>query len=120
MTDDQKRELRKQQGARLRSARIAAEFTTAAEVAKALKGLVSSDTYTQHENGWRGYKAHADKYAKLFGVTPQWLLWGDQANAKFSQIERIYMSLKGVDQELAADLMLGTLDRLAKGQTKKE
>lgn len=35
------------------------------------------DTYAQHENGHRGFRADtAAKYARAFGVDPAWLLYG--------------------------------------------
>ncbi len=60
---------------RLRRARMAAGFETAASAAAALG--VSQATYGQHENGLRGFPASkAEKYARRFRVTPEWLLYG--------------------------------------------
>jgi len=68
---------------RLRRARVAAGFETAAAAAAALG--VSQATYSQHENGIRGFPASkAEKYARRFRVTPEWLLYGrgDEPTAK--------------------------------------
>lgn len=60
---------------RLREARERAGFTTASEGAEAAGAKIP--TYVQHENGIRGYPApKARKYARAFGVTPEWLLYG--------------------------------------------
>lgn len=60
---------------RLRRARVAAGFETAAAAATALGVAVA--TYGQHENGLRGIPAtKAEKYARRFRVAPEWLLYG--------------------------------------------
>lgn len=60
---------------RLKRAREAAGFTTAAEAADALG--ISKFTYAQHENGIRGFKRdRADQYARKFKVSVEWLLYG--------------------------------------------
>lgn len=67
-------EERKAQGKRLREARIAAGYGDATNAAAALG--VSRDTYIQHENGTRSFKAAAERYAAKFKTTPEFLLWG--------------------------------------------
>jgi transcriptional regulator with XRE-family HTH domain len=54
---------------RLRSARRAAGYRSAAAAARAMGMAVA--TYTQHENGKRGLSAQAqDRYLAFFGITP--------------------------------------------------
>lgn len=60
---------------RLRAARKEKGFESAAEAARNFHWSVS--TYSGHENGNRGLKqTAAQKYAKAFGVSPEWLLFG--------------------------------------------
>lgn len=60
---------------RLKAARIAANFTSAKSAAEAMDVPVAS--YVQHENGGRGFKKDsAEKYARRFRTTPEWLLLG--------------------------------------------
>lgn len=59
---------------RLRAAR-AKKFDTAIEAAEAM-GIPAS-TYIGHENGHRGFPAkRAPQYARKFGVSEEWLLYG--------------------------------------------
>jgi hypothetical protein len=61
--------------ARLRDARTSAGFPTAIAAADALG--VPRSTYIGHENGHRGFPAkRAPDYARAFGTTPEWLLYG--------------------------------------------
>lgn len=65
-------------GERLRQARTRKGYATATLAAKALG--VAPATYTQHENGTRGFPAkRAREYARAFGVTTDWLLYGREA-----------------------------------------
>jgi SOS-response transcriptional repressor LexA len=60
---------------RLRQAREAKGYSTAKAAAEAMG--VAVPTYIQHENGTRGLPAkRADRYARFFGVRPEWLLYG--------------------------------------------
>lgn len=60
---------------RLRAAREAAGYDTAKAAAEAMGASVA--TYLQHENGTRGYPApRAQRYARFFKTTPEWLLYG--------------------------------------------
>ncbi|CAN7306025.1 XRE family transcriptional regulator [Phenylobacterium sp. LjRoot164] len=62
-------------GERLQIARKARGYETATDAAVALGIPVA--TYTQHENGRRGFPAkRAPQYARAFGVTTDWLLFG--------------------------------------------
>ena len=68
--------------ARLKAARIAARFETAPAAADAMG--IPQQTYMAHENGSRGFTKSAERYAKMFKVTPQWLLFGAGAGAKMT------------------------------------
>lgn len=60
---------------RLRIARVEAGYSEASLAAQALG--VPSPTYTSHENGTRGFKDDsAEKYARRFGVSVEWLIYG--------------------------------------------
>ena len=60
---------------RLKQARQRAGYTEAKAAAEAMGVVVS--TYIQHENGTRGFPpGRAERYAKFFRTTPQWLLYG--------------------------------------------
>lgn len=60
---------------RLKIARERASYSTAKDAAVAMGVPVA--TYVQHENGGRGVPAtRADRYARFFRVTPEWLLYG--------------------------------------------
>lgn len=62
---------------RLRRARIDAGFESATAAAE--KFGWKPPTYSGHENGSRGFKLDdAAKYGAAFGVTPQWLLFGEE------------------------------------------
>ena len=56
--------------------RVARErrFDTAAEAAAALK--IPIGTYSTHENGARGFRRSAPRYATFFRVDLEWLLTG--------------------------------------------
>jgi len=60
---------------RLRQAREAAGFATAADAARRFGW--PAVTYRHHENGTRGFKRDAAiRYARAFRVSPEWLLFG--------------------------------------------
>jgi SOS-response transcriptional repressor LexA len=59
---------------RLKLARERAGYDSARAAASAIG--VSADTYSQHENGTRGFKGRAERYARFFRVAPEWLLYG--------------------------------------------
>lgn len=62
-------------GERLRRARAAAGFKTAAAAAAALG--IKTPTYTSHENGTRDFgDADAARYSRAFGVAVEWLVFG--------------------------------------------
>lgn len=72
MSTDEKREVRRQQGRRLKQARLQLGLMTATSTAQFLK--VSEDTYAAHENGNRGIGRAAKDYADKLGVPEEWLL----------------------------------------------
>lgn len=59
---------------RLRRARAAAGFPSARQAAIRLG--VSEPTYYQYESGERGYSRHAERFAKAFRVSLEWLITG--------------------------------------------
>lgn len=60
---------------RLKESRERAGYASAKLAAEAMG--ISVATYIQHENGTRGYPAvKAQRYARFFRVTPEWLLYG--------------------------------------------
>lgn len=59
---------------RLRDARKAAGFATAADAARA-HGW-NPTAYRHHENGTAGFDRVAERYARAFRVTPEWLVFG--------------------------------------------
>lgn len=59
---------------RLKAARERAGYGTAKDAAEAMG--VPVPTYVQHENGVRGFRLKADRYARFYRVTPEWLLYG--------------------------------------------
>lgn len=64
---------------RLREAREKSGYSSAKAAAEAMNIPVA--TYIQHENGVRGFPASkADRYARFFRTTPEWLLYGRQVS----------------------------------------
>ena len=59
---------------RLKAARLAAGFETAASAALAMG--VKAPTYTHHENGTAGLSRSGERYARFFRVSLDWLLTG--------------------------------------------
>lgn len=60
---------------RLKQARIRAGYTTVTAAAEAMGAVLAS--YTQHENGTRGFSNRvAERYAKFFKIAPAWLTHG--------------------------------------------
>ena len=116
---DGKAQERKEQAARLRQARAAAGYETATEAAEAMREPVP--TYTLHENGGRGYKAKAAKYAKQFKTTPEWLLWGRQAgDARTNRINQALQRFSEQDRDWAEGVVIATLETLARRPRPRE
>lgn len=66
---------------RLKLARERAGYESAKSAAEAMGVPVA--TYIQHENGARGFPAaRAERYARFFRVTPEWLLYGRVGDAQ--------------------------------------
>lgn len=61
-------------GERLRQARAAAKYGSAADAARAMN--IPYGTYAGHENGNRGFGGNLDRYAQFFGVRGEWLRTG--------------------------------------------
>jgi phage repressor protein C with HTH and peptisase S24 domain len=59
---------------RLKAAREKAGYPTAQKAAEAMG--IKFPTYAGHENGSRGFDRKAEKYARKFGVSLEWLLTG--------------------------------------------
>jgi len=73
---------------RLKEARIAAGYSSAADAARAIG--VAVPTYVAHENGSRGFPAkRAEIYARRFKVNLEWLLTGRKGPAQSSRIEEV-------------------------------
>lgn len=73
-------------GDRLRTARINANYESAAKAAEALG--VSASTYRAHENGQNDYSPEeAERYARKFGANAGYLLTGQASSA--SEIKSI-------------------------------
>ena len=88
-------------GERLRQARIAAGYESAADAAKALE--VPYPTYAGHENGNRGFGGNIDKYARRFVVRGEWLRTGigPMKAGKKSPVQEIFDELKPEQQSEA-------------------
>ncbi|MEN3973087.1 XRE family transcriptional regulator [Sphingomicrobium sp. XHP0235] len=70
---------------RLKKAREKAGYDSARAAAEAMG--VSVSTYSQHENGIRGFPAtKAERYGKFFRVAPEWLLYGKADGAKHAPL----------------------------------
>lgn len=86
-------------GDRLRRARIAAGFDSAAKAAAALG--VSASTYRAHENGQNDYNTdEAERYGKKFGVSAAYLLTG--APGQLSKVVPV-MGYLGAGAEVEPD-----------------
>jgi len=59
---------------RLQEARELAGYKTPTDAARALR--IAQPTYLAHENGSRGFKAQAARYANFYRVDLRWLLTG--------------------------------------------
>ena len=95
--------------ARLRKAREEiAGIKTAAEAARRLR--VDYPTYAGHENGQRGFKAVAERYAGAFKVDLKWLITGVGSPRGVSDVEARLMAL---DQD-QRKTMMETLELLEK------
>jgi len=97
---------------RLREARIAAQFDNAADAASALN--MPYGTYVSHENGHRGFPAsRAPQYARKFGVTEEWLLYGkgDGPSGRFIEPEPL------ISASQIAEVAYRAVDEIAPGMS---
>lgn len=96
------------QGKRLREAREL-KFESATDAWNAIKRNVkiSLQTYIQHENGTRGYKARATDYAKALGTTAQWLLWGEEKRTEAFDIPVTGKVAAGANGHFQSDYVAG-------------
>lgn len=84
------------QNDRLRQARIAASYKSAAKAAEAFGWNIS--TYRHHENGTRGFgQDHARAYGRAFYVSAAWLLGLDD-NAEPNALEKIIAMIDTPDE----------------------
>lgn len=101
--------------ARLKQARIAANFETASAAADAMGVPVAS--YTQHENGSRGFKRdRAEKYARRFRTSVEWLIFGRGAAAlpdpDPTEVELEQMLREAIDAVVTFDTKISELPRI--------
>lgn len=100
---------------RLRIARLNAGFASAYEAANALG--VNKDTYSQHENGIRGYPAaKAELYSRRFKVSAEWLLFGKgtgPAPSTDPSEDDLEAMLADVLREIPAGATIGDWPRIA-------
>jgi hypothetical protein len=76
---------------RLRWARRKKGYRSAAAAAQAMR--LNVETYRAHENGSRGFGAHAQRYATFFRVPLDWLLTGRGAPKGRSKVEELLEDL---------------------------
>lgn len=103
---------------RLKKARLAAGYKSAAEAARALG--MKLETYHKHENGMNGLGRNAIKYARFFKVSLDWLLRGEgmpdlsektPATAAWLDVEKLRSAL-AVLLHIMAGLSEDEADRL--------
>ena len=79
-----KSQVQREQGVRLADARERAGHASVTEGARAAHENVS--TYTQYENGHRSYHLKAEKLAKAFNTSPEWLLFGRSPQKGYDEL----------------------------------
>jgi DNA-binding XRE family transcriptional regulator len=87
---------------RLARARLLAGYETATEAADAIG--VNRPTYIHHENGTRGFQKHADRYAKFFRVSLEWLVTG-RGEPQMRSLDARVRSLSEADQREIRDFI---------------
>lgn len=87
---------------RLQRAREIARYLTAADAAKAMG--VPYATYAGHENGNRGFKREAERYATFFKVDLGWLLTG-KGHPKPDSLHGRILSLSPEAQRTIQDMI---------------
>lgn len=89
---------------RLRIAREHKGFDTATAAANALG--IEPPTYLGHENGSRGFRASAARYAQFFGVNLTWLMTGKgYMTSPNSPVQDIFDSLDEPKQREALNFL---------------
>lgn len=81
---------------RLQRARALAGYETATAAAEVLHPTATS-TYLAHENGSRGFKAEAERYARFFKVSFEWLATG-RGEPRFGSLDARVLALPDDDQ----------------------
>lgn len=81
---------------RLQKARELAGYDTASYAAAALG--TPPPTYMAHENGTRGFKGQAERYARFFNVSLEWLLTG-RGEARPKSLDARVAALQSTDQD---------------------
>lgn len=99
MTDDNDQA----RGARLAIAR-SKRYASATEAARALG--IPPATYAQHENGLRGFKRVAERYADFFRVSLEWLLTGRGEMARSNGISSSIVEPRPEERQDARDRAL--------------
>jgi transcriptional regulator with XRE-family HTH domain len=90
---------------RLRAAREASGHRSARVAAQSLG--VTYSTYLSHENGSNAFTAEqAEAYAKAFGVTAPFLMFGDSGQASVARLVDI-LAARGIISHAEADMILG-------------
>lgn len=100
-------------GKRLARARKAAGFDSAKAAAEALNIPIA--TYIQHENGTRGFRAPtAERYAKRFKTTPEWILYakGGEAGSEPTEDDLAEMVRTALDAGVTVQTKLVDLPRI--------
>ena len=88
---------------RLRWAREQAGYTSASSAAEAMG--VPSPTYMAHENGSRGFRSRADRYATFYRVSLHWLLTGVGSARGGDQVQSMFEQLPPEDQRQAIEYL---------------
>ena len=71
-------------------------FASAADAARAMN--ITYSTYKNHEDGYRGFKKSAERYAKFFKVDVIWLLYGT-GSARGKSLEQRLRALEPEDRQ---------------------
>ena len=87
---------------RLQRARELARYSSAADAAHALG--VPYATYAGHENGNRGFRAQAERYASFFRVDLTWLLTG-KGQPRPDNLQARILSLSPDGQRTVRDMI---------------
>ncbi|MFC6656544.1 helix-turn-helix transcriptional regulator [Roseibium salinum] len=114
--------MREQRAQRLRQARISAGFNGPQKVADELN--ISVNTYKAHEQGRNGFgMAQARAYARLFGVSLNWLYLGagtpKDSDANLEHLQALFERLSRAPEDVqsrVSDFIEFELSRLEKSR----